>query len=251
MTLLREPWPEVPALAEVYDIECSGRWDHDFYLDLAAELGATSVVDLGCGTGVFCVDAATRGVRAIGVDPAAAVLDIARNRPGGENVAWIQGGLDLIESNSVDLVILMGHVAQYFVNDADWANALNEIKRILVRGGHVAFETRNPRTSWAERWTKDATTTVYPHPSGGEFTSWVEVKSVEGPSDSYTITHEGNTILPDGRHLRVLETLRFRSPGEVFASLADAGLELVNTWGDWERMPFDADSHELIVLAGA
>ncbi len=249
MTFLPEPWPEVPALAEVYDVECSGRWDHDFYLDLATELGATSVVDLGCGTGVFCVDAAARGIRAIGVDPAAAVLDVARNRAGGESVTWLHGGLELIDDASVDLVIMMGHVAQYFVDDADWASTLNEIKQILVPGGHVAFETRNPRTNWAERWTEDSARTVYPHPGGGEFTSWVEVKSVEGPDDSYTITHEGNTILPDGQHLRVQETLRFRSPAEVFSSLADAGLEVVNTWGDWERTPFVADSHELIVLA--
>lgn len=87
-------WTEDPRLAALYDIECAGRWDHDLYLALATELGAASVVDIGCGTGVFAVDAAAPGRRVIGVDPAVAMLDLARTRPGGERVEWIHGTAD-------------------------------------------------------------------------------------------------------------------------------------------------------------
>lgn len=83
-------WTEDPRLAALYDIECAGRWDHDFYLALAAELDAKSVVDIGCGTGVLAVDAAESGRSVLGVDPAGAMLDIARTRPGGERVDWIR-----------------------------------------------------------------------------------------------------------------------------------------------------------------
>jgi 2-polyprenyl-3-methyl-5-hydroxy-6-metoxy-1,4-benzoquinol methylase len=76
-------WTEDPRLAAVYDTECAGRADHDFYLALADELGARSVVDLGCGKGVFAVDLAQRGHAVVGVDPAGPMLEIARHRSAG------------------------------------------------------------------------------------------------------------------------------------------------------------------------
>lgn len=246
---MSEVWPENPLLVEVYDVECAGRWDHDFYLALADELGARSVVDIGCGTGVFAVDAAERGLRAVGVDPAAAILDVARRRPGGDAVEWIHGGPESVPDESADLAIMMGHVAQYFVDDEDWAQLLAQTNRLLAPGGHLAFETRNPAIDWASRWTRGASETTYPHPRGGEFTSWVETQSVTGPPTSYTMVHQGNTVLPDGRHLQVLETLRFRGPDEVRSSLATAGFEIVHEFGDWDRAPFDPTRAELIVVA--
>jgi predicted RNA methylase len=42
-----------------------------------------TVVDLGCGTGVFAADAADLGVDVIGVDPSSAMIDACRrSRPG-------------------------------------------------------------------------------------------------------------------------------------------------------------------------
>ncbi len=252
-TPLSEPWPEHPLLAETYDVECAdGRWDLDFYLDLAASLGAGSILDIGCGTGVFAVDAAARGLRAVGVDPAAAVLDVARARPGGDTVEWLHGGLDLVPPDSIDLAVMMGHVAQYFVTDDEWGELLARAGRCLAPGGHLSFETRNPAIDWPGRWVRANTERTRPHPRGGTFTSWTETESVAGPDDSYTITHRGNTVLPDGRHLQVLEHLRFRDPDEIRASLETAGFTVETVWGDWDRSPFDpAESLELIVLARA
>lgn len=247
--LLDVPWPEDARLAEVYDVECAGRWDHDFYLALATELGAESVVDIGCGTGVFAVDVAARGMRATGVDPAAAVLDIARARPGGDSVDWVHGTPSALPTASANLAVMMGHVAQYFLTDDEWATLLAETTRLLVPGGHLAFETRNPALDWASRWTKQNTTEVLPHPRGGDFTSWVQVVDRATTGDGYTMTHEGNTVLPDGSHLRAAETLRFRSPAEVRQSLATAGFEIEQVWGGWNRETFDSGSTEMIVLA--
>ena len=49
---------------------------------------------------------------------------------------------------SVELAVMMGHVAQYFIEDDEWAAALVEIHRSLVPGGWLAFETRNPVIDW-------------------------------------------------------------------------------------------------------
>jgi SAM-dependent methyltransferase len=166
-------WTEDPDLVAVYDTECAGRWDHDFYLTLAEESGARSVLDIGCGTGVFAVDVARRGHQVIGVEPAGPMLDIARSRPGGDAVHWIHGHLDDVPTAVADLAVLMGHVAQYFVADDDWIRALDQIHRVLTPTGRLAFETRNPAIDWAGRWTRERTTTTFDHPDGAHFTSWV------------------------------------------------------------------------------
>ena len=72
-----------------------------------------------------------------------------------------------------------------------------------------------------------------------------------GTDASYSQTHEGHTMLPDGRHLVTDKTLRFRSWDEIVDSLERAGLELVESWGDWDRTPRTPTCPELIVLAQA
>jgi SAM-dependent methyltransferase len=243
-------WTENPALAAVYDVECAGRHDHDFYVGLAAAVGAQSVVDIGCGTGVFAVDLAGGGHDVIGVDPAGRMLEIARRRSAASStVHWIHGVADDVPTAAADLAVLMGHVAQYFIADEDWSRTLGQVHRILVPGGRLAFETRNPVVDWAQRWTRERTRATYRHPEGGNFTSWVQAVSVTGSHESYTTTHEGHTVLPDGRHLVASETLRFRSEEKIFGSLDEAGFDIETTWGGWDGSPRDTAAEELIVLA--
>jgi SAM-dependent methyltransferase len=243
-----ELWTEDPRLAVVYDAECVGRRDHDFYLALAHEIGAVCVVDIGCGTGALAVDLSRRGCQVLGVDPAEAMLDIARIRTGGDVVQWIHGYAADVPSSVAHLVIMMGHVAQYFIDDNAWAHLLTEVRRILAAGGRLTFETRNPAVEWSQRWTRERTTTTYAHPGGGEFTTWIEMSAVTGSRDSYTTVHVGHTVLPDGAHLACPETLRFRSRREILASLATAGFDVEMTWGDWDKSPATPASDEFIVL---
>jgi len=250
VALMPDLWTEDPRLAAVYDTECAGRDDHDFYLALADELGAETVVDVGCGTGVFAVDLARRGHAVIGLDPAGPMLDIARERSGGLDIEWIHGVATDVASGVADLVVMMGHVAQYFVDDVAWSQALGQVHRILKPGGRLAFETRNPAIPWEQHWTEAQTAATMPHPGGGEFTSWVEVVEKSGHADSYTLTHHGHTILPSGLHLTATESLRFRSPAEVVESLETAGFFLEQTWGGWDRSPFTSRELEMIVVAG-
>lgn len=84
-----------PSVAQVYDVKNSGRWDFDFYLALAQELSegvdGFAVLDIGCGTGALGVELAQAGYEVTGVDPAAAMLETARTRPGGDLATWIHG----------------------------------------------------------------------------------------------------------------------------------------------------------------
>ena len=77
-----------PRLAAVYDALDPDRSDLDAYVRAAEEFRARRVLDIGCGTGVFALLLAVRGIEVVGVDPARASLDVARAKPGADRVRW-------------------------------------------------------------------------------------------------------------------------------------------------------------------
>jgi 2-polyprenyl-3-methyl-5-hydroxy-6-metoxy-1,4-benzoquinol methylase len=80
-----------PRPAAVYDALDPDRGDLDAYLRRAEKFGARRVLDIGCGTGVFALVLADRGIEVVGIDPAEASLAVARAKPSGERVRWIRG----------------------------------------------------------------------------------------------------------------------------------------------------------------
>ncbi|HEY4267372.1 MAG TPA: class I SAM-dependent methyltransferase [Galbitalea sp.] len=235
-----------PRLAAVYDLENSGRDDIDFYLALAAEVGARDVVDLGCGTGVLAVDLAARGHSVTGIDPADAMLAIARERPGGQLVRWILGTASDLEPASVDLVVMTGHVAQVFLDDEEWAQTLRQIAGALRPGGRLAFESRNPSAEGWAGWNPVSTFATLTLPSGEAYDSWLDVTDVGAGFVSF-LGH--NVFSSDGRDVAVPSTLRYRALDELAASLRAAGFTLERNYGDWDRSEATPTSRELILIA--
>lgn len=244
------------SVAQVYDAKNSGRWDFDFYLGLAQELSegveGFAVLDIGCGTGALGVELARARYQVTGVDPAQAMLETARTRPGGDRAAWIHGYADDVPDDIADLVIMTGHVAQYFITDEAWAEVLHHAHRALRPGGRIAFESRNPGNRAWERWTRENTTATYPHPDGGEFTSWVESLEVDEEAPEGVIeTHRGITVYPDGTRSGddTSETLIFRPIDRLTSSLENVGFTIEHAYGDWSRGPVTETGVEHILIA--
>ena len=212
-----------PRLAEIYDIEEGERDDLDHYLAIAAGFGARSVLDVGCGTGTLACLLADRGIEVVGVDPAAASLDIARAKPGAGRVRWLHGDATTLPELQVDLATMTANVSHVFLTDEDWSATLHGIHASLRPGGHLVFEARDPsRKPWL-RWNREGTYQRLDVPGVGIVETWWDLNEVDGDYVSYRRTY---VFGADGVTLTSDSTRRFQSREEIEGSLRSAGYRL-------------------------
>lgn len=236
-----DPCYEVPRLVALYDPLDPDRSDLLAYLGMAGEFCARSVLDIGCGTGTLACVLATLGLDVTGLDPAAASLDIARAKPGGDRVRWVHGDVTALPPLQVDLAVMTGNVAQVFLTDDDWQRVLEEVYSALRPGGRLVFETRDPaRRAWQD-WDRTHTFQQQDVPGAGMVTDWLEVTQVRGDLVTFRATVQ---FAADGSELTSDSTLRFRSREETAESLRVAGFTV-----DEVRGAPDRPGRELVFVA--
>lgn len=210
-------------LAEVYDPLDPDRSDLDAYAAMVDEFGARRVLDVGCGTGTFSCMLAARGIKVVGVDPAAASLDVGRRKPAGGRVRWILGDATTLPKLSMDIAFMTGNVAQVFLIDDEWLATLAGVRAALAPHGRFVFETRDPgRAGWTE-WTPEKTFERVEVPGVGIVESWTEVTDVALP---FVTFRSETTFASDGEVIASQSTLRFRDRGEVVDSLKASGFRV-------------------------
>ena len=207
-------------LAAVYDPLDPDRSDLDAYLRVAEEFGARRVLDIGCGTGVFALLLAGRGIEVVGVDPARASVDVARAKPGSERVRWICGDAADLPPLQVDLATMTANVAQDIVDPQTWQKTLRGAREALRPGGHLVFETRDPAGRAWEEWTRENSHRVTEIPGVGSVESWFELVEVSLPLVTFRSTCR---FAADGQVLTSDSTLRFREREEVERDLEAHG----------------------------
>jgi SAM-dependent methyltransferase len=209
-----------PRLAAIYDALDPDRSDLDVYAAMAAEFGARSVLDVGCGTGTFACLLAGRGLDVTGVDPAAASLAVARAKPGADPVRWLPGDATSLPPLQVDVAFMTGNVAQVFTTDDEWSATLRGVGAALRPGGRLVFETRDPaRQAWLG-WTREQSITRRDIAGAGVVQSWHELTEVSGELVSFrsvVVFEADDTVLTSD------STLRFRGRDAIAGSLAAHG----------------------------
>lgn len=237
----------VPRLVQVYDAAFGWGHDDDFFLSVVNETPGARVLDLGCGTGRLALGIATAGHTVTGVDPARASLDAARAKPGSDRVTWIEGTSPILPGACFDVAVMTSHVAQFFVTDDEWGRALADLKRALVRGGRLVFDTRDPRARGWERWNPADSRREVTLPDGCRVVFWIDVTDVRDGAVTFDIRY----AFGDGTELLSTATLRFRTEEEVRSSLRTVGFAVERIYGGWHREPVGADDGELLVIARA
>ncbi len=214
-------------IARLYDAwSASVTEDVEFYVEEATASGGP-VVELACGTGRIAVPIAKAGVRVIGVDASAGMLEVARRYAAEEGVAEL---LDLRHGDlreppvdeRVPLVLVPFRSLLHMTTEADRLRALGAARELLLPGGRLVFDVFAPGADdiaethgiWLER-----------EPGIFERAVW--------DADERTLTlsvrrgEEASTML-----------LAWLSPPEWRLLLDRAGFDLEAQYGWFDRLPY-------------
>ena len=208
-----------PELVQFYDAE-NGWGDDTRYCHRLAQK-ARSILDLGCGTGLLA--AALGETRDVwGVDPAAAMLDVARSRKGGSSVTWVEADARTIRlGRRFDLVLMTGHAFQCFLADEDMR-----------------------AEEWRE-WGPDTSRRHFDLPPHGRIEAWNDIRN-DPPTG--IVTYDTFYRTDAGRLWMASARIRF-APQELIATCLDqAGLRVDHWLGDWQGRECTATSDEIIPI---
>ena len=240
-----DPFYNDVAFTKFYDLACgSERKDFDYCSELARQ--ATSVLDLGCGTGEFLASLQTNGTRT-GADPAGAMLEFARNRPGGKQIQWVEEDAPTLRlDRTFDLIVLTGHAFQVFLTDDDRRQVLQTIAFHLSPTGRFIFDTRNPLVREWEQWVPERSRRWIHHPEHGPVETWNDV--VEDPNIGIVTYHTFYRIERTGAEISSQSQIAFPHKEALARMIGEAGLD-VETWlGNWSGQPYTPNMPEIIPL---
>lgn len=143
--------------------EQTGNAGYEYALGLLKLTGKDILLDVGCGTGLFCHLAWETGAKVVGIDATAELIERAKKRL--PNVPFITGEMELLpfEDNNFDVVTGFNSF-QYAENTK---NALTEAKRVLKPGGRLtAMIWGNREDCEAASFLKAAGSLMPPPPPG-------------------------------------------------------------------------------------
>ncbi len=228
------------AIAELYDPwSRSVTEDVPFYV-AEARKARGPVVELGVGTGRIAVPTAAAGVRVIGVDSSAAMLDVCRRHAEAAGVAELLDLRlgDLSEppvSERVPLVTCPFRSFLHLRDEAARLEALAAVRELLVPDGRFIFDVFAPRRDDIEetngRW-------IEREPGIFERADWDEVArtlrlSVRGP--------QGETTM----------SLAWISARQWRETLEEAGFEVERVYGWFDYRPYRGEEDMVFVARRA
>lgn len=220
-----DPIFEDKRLAEIYDYFDGHRDDLFHYLQIAYEFNASTILDIGSGTGCFACLLASEGFNTIGLEPAEASLEVAKTKQHADKVQWILGDAMSLHETRIDMAFMTGNVAQVFLSDKEWKENLIAIHHALTPEGHLVFETRVPEKQAWQNWTREKTYQKQNLPKIGTVEAWCDLQNVSGEYVTFLWTYHFHA---DNKTITSESTIRFRQREDITLSLQKAGYTIID-----------------------
>jgi SAM-dependent methyltransferase len=230
------------------------RDDIPFYVELAREAAAKdqTVLELGCGTGRVTLPIAGAGVEIVGLDSSPAMLDVARGKPGGHDLHWVEGDMaDFKLDRRFGLVIVPFRSFLLLLTTAEQKSCLRCIHDHLVEGGRLALNMFNPDLITIASWNGARRGLWEREPLPGGRVRWssrrYRAASQQLEADEVTdeLSDAGAIISRLSKTLRLRYVFRY----EMEHLLALSGFEVEALFGWFDRRPFEDDSSEMVWVA--
>jgi SAM-dependent methyltransferase len=133
--------------AHRYDLHTPpGHYKHDHAFVIGEALRVTpancSLLDVGCGTGVFLEAAIAAGIDGHGLDAAPAMIDVARRRLGNDRVR-VQRMQEISDENAYDVICALSWTIHYCGTEAELDDVVSRCHRAVRPGGLIVLQVAN------------------------------------------------------------------------------------------------------------
>ena len=130
----------------MYDIDYSQWADYIEKIFKKSGLKPSLILDLGCGTGSFCIEMAKRGYDMIGIDSSPDMLSCAIEKSSGSNsILFVNQDMTSFELyGTVDVIVCLLDSVNYILHKKDMKRLLSSVKNYLNPGGLFIFDINTP-----------------------------------------------------------------------------------------------------------
>jgi SAM-dependent methyltransferase len=256
----KQGWEGWDDYAPFYDWENArtlGRRDVPFWSRVAGAAHG-SVLELGCGTGRITLPLARGGVRVVGLDRSAPMLErararvkrmrgTARTRP--VRPVLVRGDIRALpfRRGRFAMVLAPYGVLQSLVSERDLRSALDSVARVLAPGGTFGIDLVPDVPNWREYRNK---VQLAGRAAGGSHLTLIESVR-QDPKRGLTTFEQRYIERRRGREREHRFDLTFRTLAvpDMRRRLERAGFRVKTVLGDYRGQPWDARADVWIILA--
>jgi SAM-dependent methyltransferase len=223
--------------------------DHDFFMKKILSANGP-VLDVGCGTGRFFVEALKKGADIYGIDSSSHMIDVLKSKvkTSDHHRVSVQNITEFYHDLKFDLIIAPFRVMSHLLTIEDQQAAINKIYAHLNPWGTFIFDLYVPDPKLLFNGMENVTD------FDGEYAAGKKLKRVT--SSKSDIVNQYNDVSmkfswdEDGKKKE--ETLnmqlRFYFKYEIEHLIARSKLKLVGIYGGYDERPLDKTSKDFVVI---
>lgn len=201
----------------------------------------SEVLDLCCGMGRHALALADFGYKVTGMDLSEVLLQEARKADVDERVTWVHGDMRRVPlQRTFDAVVNLFTSFGYFSKNEENFSVLQEIARVLKPGAPFIIDYLNP-----EYVSRHLVPRSERKESGLII---VEERRIENDS---VVKHISIQDDAKGENRTYEERVKLYPLPTMEKMIRDAGLSLLQVFGDYDQTPYDAASSKRMILVGA